>query len=250
MAVAKSYQDRKIIGEPFEKNGKKYIKIILKNGNEKEVRWYTDIEYEKMYGEKPLNCNFSAETDNTSINKVSHFGPQKDVLGFTEGFIYLLKGDQEKNLGYLQLSKARCCRWFDWYFPSWETIPEDLPADLEPVKLYWRDVGNEEGYLLTDDKVLAAVNATLYTEVTSSFVGAIGDRIDITAEVIKSIPFDNDYGHSTMHVMQDDKDRIFIWTTSAKTWSVGTKHHIKGTIKDQKIYKGEAQNILTRCIER
>ena len=58
MAVAKSYQSYRVLGEPYtkpnEKSKNKYIKV-QKNADSpiKEVRWYTDAEYRKKYGAEP-----------------------------------------------------------------------------------------------------------------------------------------------------------------------------------------------------
>lgn len=40
--VAKSYQNFPQIGEPFERNGRNYIKVQMPSGLIKEVRWYYD----------------------------------------------------------------------------------------------------------------------------------------------------------------------------------------------------------------
>jgi len=59
MAVAKSYQSYRVLGEPYIKpNGKnknKYIKVQKDADSPiREVRWYTDAEYRKKYGAEPL----------------------------------------------------------------------------------------------------------------------------------------------------------------------------------------------------
>lgn len=59
MAVAKSYQNYKILSVPYIKpNGKnknKYIKVQKDADSPiKEVRWYTNAEYRKKYGADPL----------------------------------------------------------------------------------------------------------------------------------------------------------------------------------------------------
>ena len=52
--VAKSYQSLKQIGEPYYKNGKQYVVVLNENtGNKREVRWYTESEYVKLYGSLP-----------------------------------------------------------------------------------------------------------------------------------------------------------------------------------------------------
>ena len=50
--VAKSYQGLEILCEPYElAKGRLYVKVRTKSGANKEVRWYTEAEYAKMYPE-------------------------------------------------------------------------------------------------------------------------------------------------------------------------------------------------------
>lgn len=58
--TAKAFTNYIKLGEPYSRNGKKYIKV-QKNAKEpiKEVRWYTNNEYYKKYAEMP-----KAEIDN------------------------------------------------------------------------------------------------------------------------------------------------------------------------------------------
>ena len=56
--VAKSYQKMKQLGEPFKDKGKMYVKVITEKGNEKTVRWYSDIEYAKMYPDEKYKYDY------------------------------------------------------------------------------------------------------------------------------------------------------------------------------------------------
>ena len=49
--LAKSYQDLPRLSDVYEKNNKQYIKVQLKSGKEKEVRVYSEKEYNKLYPE-------------------------------------------------------------------------------------------------------------------------------------------------------------------------------------------------------
>lgn len=96
--VAKSYQSMTILGEPFAKaNNKIYIKVKNeKTGTVREVRWYNEKEYARMYpGE--------VATDSSRFN-------QKNILGFQEGYITIFKGDIEKYEYWFERSIARFCR--------------------------------------------------------------------------------------------------------------------------------------------
>lgn len=119
MPTAKSYQSLKTIGDIYEKNKRKYIKVLTKTGIEKEVRWYSDAEYARMYPE---------------TRKI--FKSQKEVLGFEKGYITLLRSSDED---WLRFSPARLTRWWGWYIPSNEDLPRDLPKDIITKILTWED---------------------------------------------------------------------------------------------------------------
>ena len=143
--VAKSYQSMTQVGEPYESAGKMYVQVKNeKTGNIRQVRWYTEAEYAKMYGEKVEKSP-------------KEFKSQKQVLGFEKGYITIFKGDTYANLEWFQKSIARYCKWWGWYIVSTEALPIDLPVGIEPIELKWEMVGEEEGMLKPDHLVKQAV---------------------------------------------------------------------------------------------
>ncbi len=175
---------------------------------------------------------------------------QKQVLGFENGFITIFKGNTYEEKEYFKLNSARYSRWWGWYFISTESIPEDLPDDVEPIRLDWELVGNEDGSLKPENTVIAAVESLTYEPDVSEYQGEVGDKVDVLVTVEKAIQLDGYYGPSTMHVFRDYDGNCYVWTTAARSWEVGSEHHIAGTIKELKQYKGTKQTILTRCRER
>lgn len=240
MAVAPSFQNFEMLTEPYLANGKMYIRVRNpKTGTERQVRWYSEREYNKAHPE-------TAKTPATD----PYFKPQKEVLGFNNGYITIFKGDTYAELDWFKASIARYCKLWGWYIISTEEIPEDLPATITPITLTWESVGNEDGTLKNETQVRMAVEALLYNEGNSQFIGDIGERIEVTVTVTKAIELENNYGLSIMHVMEDEAENIYVWTTASKRWSEGSVHSIRGTVKDHRIYRNNKQTILTRCIER
>ncbi len=233
--VAKSYQAFTQMGEPYVSNGKMYVQVKNeKTGNIRQVRWYTEAEYAKLYGEK--------------VEKTAkEFKSQKQVLGFENGFITIFKGDTYANLEYFQKSIARYCKMWGWYIVSTEAVPVDLPVGITPIELRWEMVGEEEGMLKPDHLVKQAVESLIYETSDSQFVGAVGDRLDLEVTVIAARRQDGYYGPSTVHHMEDAAGNRYIWNTGAKSWEVGDKRHIRGTVKDHKVIKNVNITILTRC---
>ena len=239
MAVAKSYQELEIVGDVFISSGRQYVNVKLKSGKLKTVRWYSDAEYRKMYPEV-VAVNRSADPFSKS---------QKEVLGFTKGYITIFKGDTYSEIDWFRASIARYTRWWGWYIISTEEVPADLPEGITPIQLPWELVGQEDGKLKPEHLVKEAVESILYDESESEYVGSIGERLDLYLTVEKVIELDNNFGRSSMHIMRDDCGNSYVWTTASKTWSIGSEHHIKGTVKDHRKYRNQCQTILTRCLE-
>ena len=237
--VAKSFQSLEQTCEPFTANGKQYVKVRCKNGNERTVRWYTEAEYYKLYPEEKQN----------SIFDKSRFRSQKEALGFKKGYITAFKGNTYAWRSWLLAAKMRYTRWWGWFCPSEVELPEDVPSLLQPVRIPWTAVGNEDGSLKEEMEVIAGVAPYLYETSTSEYIGNIGDRIEVEVTVDSAIELENKFGHTTMHVMTDVNGNCFVWTTASKHWAVGTQKHLRGTIKEHREYKRTKQNILTRCFE-
>ena len=237
MAVAKSFQNFEFLTEPYELNGKAYIKVRNpKTGTERQVRWYEEKNTPKAKVEIKV--------------PIVNSKPQKDVLGFTKGYITIFKGDVDAHEDWFRESIARYAKWWGWYIISTDEVPEDLPLDIEPIQLKWELVGNDNGTLRMEKEVQKAVESLLYAAGDSEFVGKIGERIEVELTVVKALKLENDFGGSVMHLMEDNNRNVFVWITSAKSWAEGSIKRVRGTIKDHRIYKNIKQNILTRCIER
>lgn len=239
MAVAKSYQDLPICGEPYEKNKRMYVVVECKNGHRKEVRWYTDAEYAKMYPQDGISAS--------PLGK--KIRPTKDVLGFSKGYITIFKGDTYPVLEWFQsVPECRFHSWWGWYIVSEDKVPEIIPAGVTPVKLKWEDVAIvEEDCLKSETLVRKAVEALIYEPSPSEWQGEVGDRIDRTLTVKKVVPIEGYFGASNFYLFQDEDGNEYCWTTAAKVLELGKTYEVRGTIKELSVYKGKNQTILTRC---
>ena len=233
MAVAPSFQKYPTFGEPYEKNGRKYIAIVYPDGHHREVRWY-DTE--------PA----AAPSKASGLKKIR---PTKDVLGFSKGYITIFKGDTYPVLEWFQQSVARYHNFWGWYIVSEDEVPAVIPAGIEPVKLKWEDVAIVgEDCLKSETLVRQAVDALIYEPSPSEFQGQVGDRIDRTLTVVKVTPLeDGYYGPSTFFLFRDEYENEYCWTTGSKSLDLGATYEVRGTIKQLSIYKGKKQTILTRC---
>lgn len=233
--VAKSFQSMTQIGEPYMSNGKMYVQVKNeKTGTLRQVRWYTEEEYTKMYSDKTEKQLITPKT-------------QKEALGFDHGYITIFKGNTYANLEWFKKSVAKYCKMWGWYVVSTETVPFDLPIGITPIELKWEAVGEDSGMLKPDHIIKGAVESLIYDESNSQFVGAVGERIEIEVTVIAARHQDGYYGPSTVHHMEDAAGNRYLWNTGSKSWEVGDKRHIKGTVKEHKVIKNVNTTILTRC---
>lgn len=237
--VAKSFQSMEMITEPYVVNGRQYVKVRnSKTGSERQVRWYSDAEYAKMYPDEVKDHS-----------KDKFFKTQKEVLGFTHGYITIFKGNTYELKEWFKENGATYTRMWGWSFSSEKEVPAELPEGIEAVHLEWDMVGTDQEVLKTDEQVKTAVESLMYEDNGSEFVGEIGDSLELFVTVEKSIPLEGYYGSSTMHIMYDDCGNTYVWTTASKNWEEGSEHHIKGKVKDHKVYKNSKQTVLTRCRE-
>lgn len=236
--VAKSYQNMKQTTQPYLVSGRMYVKVLNeKTGAERQVRWYTDAEYAKMYPE-------DAKPTESKILR-----SQKSVLGFDKGYITIFKGDTYANLEWFQQSIARYTRYWGWYIVSTDELPDDIPEGVTPVQLPWELVGTEAEVLKPEHLVIKAVESIMYDAGTSEYVGNVGDRLTLKVAVTAARAIDGYFGHSTAHTMEDENGNVFVWITGAKNWPVGAVKTIKGTVKEHKEYRNVKQTVLTRCTE-
>lgn len=228
--VAKSYQNLSQVGEPYCVNGRMYIKVATSTGT-KQVRWYTENEYRSMYGVDAI-----PEARKT----------QKEVLGFTEGYITIFRGETFDHKEELKEAGARYTRWWGWGIAGGSEVPEI--EGLEPVRLDWETVGGPDGKCYTEEVVTAALEPILYGAGKSSYQGQVGERLrNIPVTVISCNTFASNYGAKQVITFEDNFENVYVWFTTSKQVDAGTNWLLTGTVKDHNTYKGVAQTILTRC---
>lgn len=249
MPVAKSFQNLKQNGEPFMKNKKWYVTVENeKTGTIRNVRWYTDSEYAKMY------------PDEEKVNDTSskYYRSQKYTLGFDKGYVTIFRGVEEKHEEWFRGSICRFARPWGWYVISTQEVPLDLPSGVEPVKLFWDPMGNEEEWLKDEITVKNHVRKTLMDsmkpaerEAVSTYQGEVGERLELIVKIISKDAVENKRFNKFTYTyeMEDETGNYYKWTTQAKDWDCGTKHHIRGTVKEFDEVNGEEATVLTRCME-
>ena len=233
--VAKSYQSLEQLCEPYSMNGKMYVKVRTKNGASKTVRAYSEAEYRKY---------------NPEVKVIQKAKSQRDIFGFGEkGFIWIFKGDTYAALDWFRLQPTRYADYLGWYLSSDIEMPLPLPAGIEPVKLYWDKVCDEDGEHLKDkEDIKAYIETLIYDPGVSEWVGEVGERITVSLLCTHVRHFSTSYGLSTMYQFEDEDGNVFIWNTqTSKDIEEDGQYLIAGTIKQHTTYRCVKQTQLTRC---
>lgn len=149
MPTAPSFADfRKITETPFLKNGKLYITVEHPNTlNHRDVRWYSDEEYTKLYGNKEKK---KEEKGLPSFN-------YKIARGFANGPILVIRNEKLSDEQWLKESNARFALGVGWYIASTDTLPLDAPAHFKYLLLPWEECGSPDGSRIKSNDEIASI---------------------------------------------------------------------------------------------
>lgn len=285
LMTAKSYANAEIIKE-YEKNGKMYGIIKEKcdrcngrgdywwgamiNGRPqfsgtcyqcngaryftKEVRLYTEEEYNKMEATKEKNRQKKVEEQKKKMEAEFETNRIKwlEENGFnTDEVTYIYAGadsyqikDELKDAGFHFSSTLK------WHKP---TRDEKYANNLIEVKLSdiaeWSAWGkasfNRDSQKIVEEKI-----AETQPKVDSNWIGEVGDKItNIKVQLIRKYTMDGKYGVTTLYGFQDENGNIINWWSSTfqevelNDWVMITR----ATIKKLDEYKGVKQTIITRA---
>lgn len=250
MAVAKSYEKFEIIKEPFERDGKKYVRVkgacprcggsghfsynqmdgticygCMGSGVKiMEVRWYTDAERARMDTRRAA----------ARATRINGFG----------GTILVLTGNTYNHREELREAGCRYNDGLGWYAPAGVSV--EVPFDCEAKELTWEAVSTN-GQIKTTLELKALVAEMFRKKSTSTYQGTVGEKLSVQVKVVRNIKLDGYYGESHMHIFEDADGNTYVWTTAAKNLDVNSEISLAGTVKEHKEYNGVQQTVLTRC---
>ena len=282
MAVAKSYENMEQRGEPFMEDGKMFVKMFgncprcggsghysynqidgtkcygcMGSGKKTiTVRWYTDAERARM--DRAAEKRAEAKAVKAEAARIKH--ASKNAFGFGEaGYITLYKGDPGVISNYFKSfsidEAGHRAAWFNltfkWYTPSKMEVPEDLPEGVEAVRLDWDEVKDEtdpEGLAMRDnDFVTEYVNSLISIPSKSEYQGSVGEWLIAEVTIKKNLTFENRYGTTHMHIMEDETGNVYVWNSSSKNYAEGKAVTLKMKVKEHKEYNGTKQTVVLYC---
>lgn len=276
MAVARSYEEMEIQGEPFENEGKMWVHVIgpckrcggsghysynqidgttcLRcRGNGKEsmvVRWYTDSQRASM----DRAAAKRAETKTVKREEERIKIQARYAFGFgEEGFITLIWGNNDEIQDWrtgIPRGTVLFNTIFGWYMPSHKHV-DFIPENIQHRRLEWTEVCDEKDEKNIDmkpnDIVAEYVQTLIHGESKSEYQGEKDTWLEHDVTIIKNIEVSSQYGDSHMHVMEDASGNVYVWTTASKSLEEGKIFHLRMKVKDHKEYKGVKQTIVYYC---
>lgn len=227
----------------FQCEGKKFIK--------KEVRLYTELEYNRMNESNEKNKIKRAEAREKAMKE--NFEKNKAIWlktnGFSEdGITYIIIGDSYSIKD--ELKKAGF-----YYDPvlKWHRSTPDGYED-KVIKVNLNEIiefsAEGKGYYITNAKnIIDTKLATEENEEISEWYSNIGDKIkNIKVQLTKHSSFTNRWGLSNIYTFKDNNSHVFIWfTTKNLNYKIDDFLLLSGTIKNHNQYKNTKQTIVTRC---
>lgn len=116
LPIAPSFESyNRISTDTFIKNGKYHITVEHpKTGNRRDIRYYSETEYAKLYSKKVKVTTLTKE--------------------FDQGPILVIRNNRPADEPWLRAS-AHYCIGIGWYIASTELFPKDPPVNLKYLLL-------------------------------------------------------------------------------------------------------------------
>lgn len=161
--------------------------------------------------------------------------------GFVDGCIHVvtIPNSYEKR-EEIKAAGGRYNQFAGWYFSNameeYRTVPmtkDECLIEYQCGDLDW-DVGIKERAM---EKVPKC----------GGYVGAVGDKLDISVTKTDSKAISTYYGVMYVHVFADENGNMIVWKTATECDFPDNAFRLKGTVKEQSEFRGQRQTVLTRC---
>ncbi len=232
------------------------------NGFGKLSKWvkaYTEEEYDKYIAAREKAREAKRQKELARLAELEKNSDENKKARLTEfGFdaenpmVYLVVGKNSYEIkDELKRRGGRYNAAFGWYFNA----PTEVPEGFKLASVKWDDVYDWfpkscRMELKENAKEVAdAAKMQLVEPSTSEFMGSIKERLyELKARCTGRREFDGAYGHTNIYTFSVDGNTL-VWMTSAnKPIEPDNNYLLTGTVKNHKVYDGEKQTYLSRCI--
>ena len=234
MAVAKTYTNMTVSGEPFKENGRMYVNVITKKGL-KKVRWYTDSEYHKLYPNEAIVSTFNA----------------RQAFGFGDkGYITIYRGKNIERWAEQDRTNIWRNMIFGYYTPS-KFDARQTDSNVVAIQLYWDDIKATDTSIKSDEEVIKYVNSLYHNndDCASKYQGSKDEWLQKTVTINEKTSKEGHFGTKHSYLMSDAENNLYSWETGAKDYSCDTTVSLKMKVTDHKEINGEEVTIVWYCKE-
>lgn len=284
--VADTYKDMERAGEPFEREGRLYTKVIgtcdrcsgtgvyashVENGHivphpayagvclkcggdgkiEKVVRLYTENEYNSAQRAKEKRRMVAEEraAAREKERRAKAFSKWLERNGFNEyGTTYIVYGNTYPFKEELKARGYKFSKELKWHGPAAVDVPEDCYID----EVKWSDIykWNEASYTMElTEEGLDFLEGVFTSHSLGEFVGEVGERLrNLVVTFEGSSSFDGYYGETNVYKFNCDGAQLTWFTGTSKDLREGAEYILTGTVKNHKIYGNTKTTYLSRCI--
>ena len=283
--VADTYKYMERVGEPFEKNGKPYTKVVgtcdrcggrgifacrvendhivphpayggvcLKCGGsgkiENVVRLYTEKEYNSMQRAKERRRIQSekAAAQRAEEKRAKAFSTWLERNGFdSDGYTFLVSGNTYPVKDELKSNGYKFSKELKWHGAAAVEVPEDCFVD----RVYWSDIfdWDEDSYTMSlGEKGIEFLEQLSNAHSEGAYVGEIGERLRrIEVTFTGSTSFESYYGTTNVYRFTHEGAQLVWFTQTEKDFEENEHYLLTGTVKDHKIYGNRKTTYLSRC---
>lgn len=282
MRLAESYSNSSIV-KTFDKDGKAYATIsdicdrcggsgifyvAIHNGRgvpaspnagicykcngdgkvTKDVRMYTDIEYERMQRSKKRAAEKKRkEWEAKAAERIAEQNLRTlNKYGFENVDAYLVLGNTYDIKDELKEAGARFSPELHWVLPTeptWLTTHRYVKVSVADIFT----VSN--GYLVLKDDIHEFMDAL--EPVRGEYIGKVGQRLSITATLTRAFAYDASFSYKKtigyVYIFETADGNTLVWRTTSACLDTDKEYNIVGTVKEHSEYNKVRQTVLTRC---
>lgn len=255
-------------------HGKGYIEYYAYHDNGVCYQCSGSGQYTTRWVER--TAEYEAKLNRQRLDKLKRQAPEKNASflekhGFNKaGEIWLVLGNTYPIKDELKAKGSRFNPMFGWTFNS-AVEGYDLHKLSKDDKVSYTDYNGtncvdtivhatkltgimcfmDEVGLVSHIKNIKKQYELSHAEPTS-YVGQIGERLDLTLTLVKIFSYTTVYGATCIgatciHKFSDIEGNTLFWKTSPKGMEEGSTYSVRGTIKEHSEYNGQKQTVITRC---
>lgn len=164
-----------------------------------------------------------------------------------DSYVTLLQGDTYAVKTWLKEHGAKYNRIYNWYFPHDVEVPEQLPAEVTPVKFETKNLFDEDGKFITDERLLQLIiDSFRYPPSESAWVGKIGETMPLVLQYKNSRSICSQFGVTNVYTFVDANNNVFkSMTTRALPVEEDLWYTMSARIKNHQMYRNERQTMIS-----